>query len=185
MTATPFERITDPDGRTIERIVLPTDEDFLLNLLRDLFETHWQEITYGPIIQGAAFELRCAHAPKSITLHDGYLTVHFGRTHFHLCIGENTAALPALRQHRRTARAELFRGLDKTEAPITWGLRLFNGAGEQQMTVFFPNPFLSDDDGIRATPDWSRLELWETVCRCYAGLEPDGRDRTGEGFRRG
>ena len=30
---------------------------------------------------------------------------------------------------------------------MSWGLQLFNGAGEQQITVLLPNPFLDAGDG--------------------------------------
>ena len=142
--------------------VLPTDESFLYGLLEDLF----------------------------INLLDGYMTVHFGGTHFHLCIGDNlgTASNPTpdhLRRHRRPSRAEFFRGLDRQGAPINWGFRMVNGMGEPQITIFFPNPFLTDDDGIAEVPDWSRLAVWETVARRYLDRDPDPRDRTGRGFRHG
>ena len=50
--------VTDPDGATVEILPLPTDEASLEQLLRDLFENHWQAITFGPLIQGAAWEIR-------------------------------------------------------------------------------------------------------------------------------
>ncbi|MDH3715493.1 MAG: hypothetical protein OET44_16785, partial [Gammaproteobacteria bacterium] len=162
---------------------LSTDEAYLRELIEYIFHEYWQGLVFGPIIEGAAFEITCAHTPVSITLLDGYLTVHFGRTHFHLCIGENRGSpdsptLPELRARRRTARAEPVRGLDSDGAPQTWSLRLFNGAGEQQLTVFFPNPFLTSDDRIAKAPDRSQLAAWEDVAARYLGLEPDPRDRT-------
>ena len=48
------KRVTDPDGAAVEILALPTDEGSLEQLLRDLFEKHWNEITFGPLIQGAA-----------------------------------------------------------------------------------------------------------------------------------
>lgn len=178
------------DGGREEIYPLSTDEDYLHELIEYVFREYWQGLVFGPIIEGAAFEITCEHAPLSVTLLDGYLTVHFGRTHFHLCIGENLGSPDRptpqeLRVRRRTARAELVRGLDSEGAPQTWSLRLFNGAGEQQLTVFFPNPFLTSDDRIAETPDWSRLAAWEDVAARYLRLEPDPRDRTGRGFARG
>ena len=178
------------DGGREEIYALPTREAYLHELIEYIFREYWQGLVFGPIIEGAAFEITCANAPVSITLLDGYLTVQFGRTHFHLCIGENRGSPDnptpaALRARRRTARAELVRGLDREGAPLTWSLRLFNGAGEQQMTVFFPNPFLTSDDRIAATPDWRRLAAWEDVAAKYLGLEPDPRDRSGQGFAGG
>lgn len=186
------ERVVDPDGAVVEVFRLPTDETSLVDLLRDLFEEHWAEITFGPIIQGAAWELRAPHAPTHVGMLDGYLTVAFGASHFHLCIGphkgprhEPTPEVLAL--HRRTARAELYRRLDRSGAPVSWGLRLFNGQGEQQMTILLPNPFLSpDSDKVLKAPDWSRLALWDHLRGRWLGLaEPDPFDRSGKRFSHG
>lgn len=176
-----------PTGSKTEIWSLPTDEAYLHKLLEDVFATYWPSIIFGPLIQGAAYEFRCPKEPQSITLLDGYLTVHFGGTHFHLCIGENKGSdahptPPELRAHRRPSRAEIFRGLDRDDAPVTWGFRMFNGKDEPQITIFFPNPFLTDDDGIADTPDWSRLSMWEDIARRYLDREPDPRDRKGRGF---
>ena len=141
------QTVTDPDGATVQILPLPTDEASLEQLLRDLFEQHWDKITFGPLIQGAAWEIRAPHAPTHIGMLDGYLTVAFGISHFHLCIGPhkgppNDPAPEALAYHRRTARAELYRRLDRSGAPVSWGLRLFNGHGEQSDNSFAPEPVL-------------------------------------------
>src|SRR5919206_3033725 len=81
------QRVTDPDGAVVEVFPLPTDEASLEALLRDLCEKRWQEIVFGPIIQGAAWEIRAPHAPTYVGMLDGYLTVAFDASHFHLCIG--------------------------------------------------------------------------------------------------
>jgi hypothetical protein len=186
------ERVVDPDGATVEVFPLPTDETSLLALLRSLFEDHWAEITFGPIIQGAAWEIRAPHAPTRVGMLDGYLTVAFGATHFHLCIGPHKGtkrdpAPEALARHRRTARAELYRRLDHSGAPISWGLRLFNGQDEQQATILLPNPFLSaDSEKVLKVPDWSRLALWDQIRARWLGLsEPDPFDRSGRRFTHG
>ena len=190
-TATRSQTVVDPDGATVEIFPLPTDEASLEELLRDLFEQHWDKITFGPLIQGAAWEIRAPHAPTQVGLLDGYLTVAFGASHFHLCIGphKGTRSNPtpaALARHRRTARAELYRRLDKTGAPVSWGLRLFNGRDEQQVTILLPNPFLSADDKVLKTPDWSRLELWDRLrARWLGATELDPLDRAGRGFSHG
>jgi len=134
------QRTTDSDGAAVDIFSLPTDEASLERLLRDLFENHWQAITFGPLIQGAAWEMRALHAPTYVGMLDDYLTVAFGASHFHLCIGptrgpRHDPTPPALARHRQTARAELYRRLDRSGAPASWGLRLFNGAGEQQLTI--------------------------------------------------
>jgi len=179
-----------PYGTRVEIFSLPAEESVLERLLRDLFENHWHEIVFGPFVEGAAFELRCPHKPDRIGLHDGYLTVHFGPSHFHLCIGDNAGSPghptpAALRRHRRTARAELYRGLDPDGCPVHWGLRLYNGAGEQQCNFFFPNPFLTAEDRIAPQPDWSRLALWEALNARYLGRGADPRDRSARRFYHG
>lgn len=179
-----------PSGGRIEVFPLPADTVLLETLLRDIFDNYWQHIVFGPFVEGAAFELRCPDAPEKIVFHDGYLTVHFGHSHFHLCIGENLGSPgrptpEALRRHRRTARVELYRGLDPDGCPVHWGLRLFNGAGEQQCNFFFPNPFLTEDDRIAATPDWSRLAVWEDLTRRYLSRPPDPKDRSARRFFHG
>ena len=191
LTAAP-QRLTEPDGATVEAFALRADAASLEALLRDLFQEHWHEITFGPLIQGAAWEFRAPHAPTRIGMLDGYLTVVFGISHFHLCIGphkgpRNDPAPEALARHRRTARAELYRRLNRAGAPVSWGLRLFNGEGEQQMTVLLPNPFLSPDgERIVATPDWSRLALWDRLRGRWLGLDaPDPFDRSATGFSHG
>ena len=91
-----------------------------------MFENYWQVIQFGPLIQGAAWEIRAANAPEKVTLYDGYITVDFGTWHFHLCIGATTGSrshptAPELAAHRRTARAELYRQLQTDGTPNSWG----------------------------------------------------------------
>jgi hypothetical protein len=184
------KHVTDDDGHVVEIFPLPTDEGTLERLLRELFESHWDKIVFGPIIQGAAWEFQAAHAPTHVGLLDGYLTVAFGAPHFHLCIGptrgpRHNPTPEALARHRRCAQAEFFRRLDRAGAPTSWGLRLWNGHGEQQATIVFPNPFLSaDGKKVLNPPDWSRLALWDDMRLRYAGVRgPDPVDRSGTGFR--
>ncbi|WHT22603.1 hypothetical protein N8J89_16520 [Crossiella sp. CA-258035] len=96
-----------------------------------------------------------------------------------------TASGPELGRIRRTARAELYRGIGRDGTPTTWGLRLFNGRDEQQMTVMLPNPFLTDTQEIRDEPDFGRLAAWDQLRADYLGLSPDPFDRTGKGFCHG
>src|SRR5215469_9572703 len=183
------ERVIDPDGYAVDVFLLPTDEASLEELLRDLFERRWDEIVFGPIIEGAAWEMRAMHPPSYIGMLDGYLTVAFGASHFHLCIGatrgpRHDPTPPALARHRKTARAELYRRLGRSGAPASWGLRLFNGAGEQQLTILLPNPFLSaEGDKLLQEPDWSRLALWDDLRARWTGwVGPDPFDRSGLRF---
>ena len=134
--------------------------------------------------------MKAAQAPDRIGMMDGYLTIAFGVPHFHICIGEHkgtraSPVSPELAHHRRTARAELYRRISRDGTPVSWGLRLLNGKGEQQITVLLPNPFLDrDTDKIRKAPDWSALDLWDRLRAQWLGLnEPDPLDRAGKGFR--
>ncbi len=166
----------------IERWALPTDENTLWMLLLDVFEGHWRDIRFGTMVPGGVWEIRAPNAPTRISLNDGYLTVDFGPWHFHLCIGHYSGCEPALAAERRTGRAELYRMLDREDAPRSWGLRLFNGLGQQQLTVFLPNPFLTEAGQRAERADWTRLAAWERLRQDYLGLGPDALDRSGRGF---
>lgn len=183
------QRIVDVDGTPLDVFSLPADPGSLEELLRDLFENHWREITFGPLIQGAAWEMRAERAPTRIGVLDGYLTIAFGVPHFHICIGETKGppgkpTPPELARHRRTARAELYRRLGRTCVPMSWGVRLFNGAGEQQITVLLPNPFLDPvRNKVLEEPDWSRLALWDKLRARWFGFHaPDPVDRSASRF---
>jgi hypothetical protein len=176
----------EPGVGRLEVWALPTDEATLLAIITDLFENWWATIRFGPIIQGAVFEGRASGPPRHIAMLDGYVTVELDGWHFHLCIGEHRgdAGHPVaddLAHHRRCHRAELYRQIHD-DAPVSWGLRLFNGADEQQITVLLPNPFLDDDQRPLAEPDWSRLDCWDHLREAYLGLPPDQRDRAADGF---
>jgi len=174
--------VDEPGNGRLEIFDLPTDTDTLQRLLTDLFEKHWDRIYFGSAVQGGIFEIRAPNAPEEIRFLDGYLTVDFGRWHFHVCIGEHKGTTrnptpPDLARHRRTARAELYRRLRDDDRPSSWGLRLFNGKDEQQMTVFLPNPYLSPEQRILGEPVWENLELWDHLRQEYLGLPPDPKDR--------
>jgi hypothetical protein len=71
------------------------------------------------------------------------------------------------------------------DAPVSWGLRMFNGADEQQLTIMLPNPFLDDEQVPLAVPDWGRLACWEELHATYLERDPDPRDRTASRFHHG
>jgi hypothetical protein len=50
ITETRPRRILDADGAPLDTFPLPVDERSLEELFRDLFENHWREITFGPLI---------------------------------------------------------------------------------------------------------------------------------------
>lgn len=167
----------------IEGWRLEVGEAKLFELLKELFEEYWSCIVFGTMIQGSVFEIKAERPPTRIVLLDGYLTVDFGAWHFHICIGDNfgTAARPTspeLRAIRKTSRAELVRRLNPDGTPSSWRLRLFNGRDENQLTVFLPNPFITDEMKIARAPDWDRLALWDHLRAKYLGLGPDPKDRT-------
>ena len=118
------KRMIEPDGTPLDVFSLPTDPASLEELLRDLFENHWQEITFGILIQGAAWEMKTDKPPTRIGMLDGYLTVALGVPHFHVCIGEhkgprNRPAPSELARHRRTARAEIYRRIGHSCVPMS------------------------------------------------------------------
>ena len=178
--------IVDADGGGREqRWPLPTDEHSLVDLVHLCFEEYWDDIWFGVLVQGAAWEVAAPNPPKRISMNDGYATVDFGRWHFHLCIGAHKASGPELGRIRRCARAELYRRIGDDGCPTSWGARLFNGRDEQMMTLMLPNPFLTNDQQIRDEPAWGQLELWDRLRANYLGLDPDPLDRSGKGFRHG
>ncbi len=183
------EQTVNDEGRVTEdRWPAPLDQDWLRAFLTDIFENHWQGLSFGPIIEGAAYELRPPGKPERINLHDGYLTVFYGLSgHFHLCIGRNEAAVKqggeALVARRRAGKAEFFRSLDSEGHPRIWGFRMENGAGEPALCLFFPNPFITPDDRLADEPDWDRLATWDHVRSTYIGLEDGAPDRLSKGYR--
>ncbi len=176
------------DGRIEEIWPLPLAEEFLVRLLTDVFENYHDRVAFGPLIPGAAYELKSPGKPVSVQLSNGYLTVHWGtKGHFHLCVGEarGTTANPAAPDaiaHRKPGRAELYRRLDRDGLPVSWGFRMLNGHQEPQITIIFPNPYVTDDDRVTTTADWTRLAVWKELLPRYTGNLPDGRDEQGRGF---
>jgi hypothetical protein len=182
-TKEPVKIIDEKGMGRLEIFAVEPSEAVLLELLTEIFSDHWDKVQFGPLIQGAAWEIQAAGPPEKIGMLDGYLTVDFGNWHFHICIGEHkgTRYHPVdaeLAAHRRTSRAEFYRLINSDGTPDSWGLRLLNGKDEQQITVFLPNPFLSAQMKFQE-PDWSRLTLWDHLRRKYLGLEPEDRDRSG------
>ncbi|GFG67500.1 hypothetical protein MKUB_49900 [Mycobacterium kubicae] len=177
--------IETEDGGREQCWPLPTDERSLLDLIRLCFNEYWDEIWFGILIEGAAWEVAAPNPPKRISSYDGYATIDFGRWHFHLCIGEHRESGPELGRIRRCARAELYRRIGIDDHPTSWGVRLHNGRDEQMMTILLPNPFLTNVQQLREQPAWEQLELWNRLRATFLGLEPDPLDRAGKGFQHG
>jgi hypothetical protein len=149
----------------------------LLSLCYDIFVARWREVRFGPCIEGAVFELELTVRPDVFSMLDGYLTVIFppGPAHFHLCIGPTrglaTRATPeALAVQRRCHRAAFMRSLSAGACtPGSWGLRFWNGLGEQMLSVFLPSPLLDDQLKPQRDSDCSRLALWNELRARYLG----------------
>lgn len=159
---------TRPDGSAIRYTEFHVRPGELRALLEDLFTVHCRDIVFGPVLEGAVYEIRCSHPPE-LRFSDGYLTVDFGLWHFHLCIGPHRGSRSEeLREKRPAARAAFFESRGAGCAGgRSWGLRLWNGFGEQMITVFLPNPYLDDGMRLAQQPDWSRLRLfYELRRRC-------------------
>jgi hypothetical protein len=176
-TQTPGREVIDnPDGTVTEYSDFEPTEAEMQRLADLLFKEHWGEITVGPCIQGAVFEIRFKD-PPTVSVFDGYLTVDLGHWHFHLCIGTHQGTpSPELAAKRRVARAAFFetRG-GKCGGGRSWGLRLWNGFGEQMTTVFLPSPFLSEELKVLKEPRWERLRLWYELRETFLG-EPMPQD---------
>lgn len=156
------------DGTTTTYDEVPVEGDRIERLLTELFTRHWQAITVGPLIQGAAYEIQFTQAPK-VTMLDGYLTVDPGAWHFHLCVNDHTGTpSPELARIRRVARAAFFHTDGGSCAPGTWGLRLWNGRAEQMITILFPTPYFDADWNRLKEPEWAKLELWNELRERYA-----------------
>ena len=161
--------VQEADGSVTRYEDVPVTGDTVARLLTELFTDHWRDITFGPVIEGSAWEIRLTAAP-SLSLRDGYLTVDTGAWHFHLCVDDHRAGgNVALAATRRVARTAFFRTDGGSCVPTSWGLRLWNGRGEQMITVFFPSPFYdAATDARRREPDWSRTALWESMCERWS-----------------
>lgn len=182
-----FQVVHEPGLGTLEIFTLNITENFLYRLFKDLFENHWDKIQFGILIQGAVLEIAAPAKPKKVALFDGYLTVDFDHWHIHVCIGENkgvgcTPTQKTVADIRKPSRAELYRKLNNEGQPTFWALRMFNGKQEQLLTVFFPNPLLTNDMNYAESPDWSKLQLWDYIRKEYLGLESDSKDRTATKF---
>ena len=159
-----------PDGALTRHAFFEPHEDVMRELVRDLFEENWRRIVVGPCLEGAVFEVCFTEKPK-VRVSDGYLTVDLGPWHFHLCIGKHKGSpSEELRENRPVARISLWERRGKgCVHGRSWGLRLWNGYGEQMTTIFLPNPWLTYDMQVVKQPNWSRLELYYRLREKYLG----------------
>lgn len=154
-----FENHPD-DAVTAYSYFTPTEAS-MKELAEELFSRNWKRIVVGPCIEGAVFEI-CFTQEPGVRISDGYLTVDLGPWHFHLCVGPHKGSpSEELRKMRPVAKVGFFERRGKGCAGgRSWGLRMWNGYGEQMTTVFLPNPRLTDDMQLLKTPDWTRLHLY-------------------------
>jgi len=156
------------DGSVTTFDEVSVEGDRVERLLIELFTKHWRDIFAGPVIEGAAYEIRFTIAPV-VSMLDGYLTVDLGPWHFHLCVNDHRGSpAPEQARLRRVARAAFFHTDGGSCVPGSWGLRLWNGHGEQMITVYFPNPWLDDAAERLREPRWDKLALWEELRARYA-----------------
>ncbi len=145
-------------------------ETVIQHLIQELFVNNWQHVIVGPCVEGAVFEIRFVQPPE-LRQSDGYLTVDLGAWHFHLCVGPHKGnSSDELRRMRPVQKIAFFERRGKgCGSGRSWGLRLWNGYGEQMTTVFLPNPNLSDDMQLLKSPDWQRLELYYHLRHKFLG----------------
>ena len=93
-----------PDGSVTEYDEVSVRGDAVERLLTELFSEHWAEVFAGPVIEGAAYEIRFTAKP-ALSMLDGYLTVDVGAWHFHLCVGEHRGAARPSRRRGAAWRA--------------------------------------------------------------------------------
>lgn len=159
-----------PDDAVTAYTYFEPREPVLRELVQQLFGVHWSSVVVGPCIEGAVFEVCFQQAPE-IRYSDGYLTVDLGPWHFHLCLGPHKgSASEELRRMRPVAKVGFFDRRGKgCGGGRSWGLRFWNGYGEQMTTVFLPNPRISDDQELLPKPDWSRLDLYYRLREQFLG----------------
>jgi hypothetical protein len=160
------------DGSATEYHDVPVEGDGVERLCTELFTEHWAKLTVGPLIEGAAYEIQFT-APPKVTVLDGYLTVDTGPWHFHLCVNDHRGTPSAeLARIRRVARAAFFQTTGESCTVTTWGLRLWNGRGEQMITILFPNPYFDETWQRLPEPRWEKTALWGDLRRRYVPLSP-------------
>ena len=160
----------EPDDALTAYTYFAPEESVVADLVDELFVKNWSHIVVGPCIEGAVFEIRFAEPPQ-VRTSDGYLTVDLGPWHFHLCIGAHQGTpSEELRRVRPVNKVAFFERRGKgCGGGRSWGVRLWNGYGEQMTTVFLPNPWLTDDMQYLKTPDWNRLQLYYRLRQKFLG----------------
>ena len=173
LTANPprFDEVVNhPDDASTAYSYFSPTEAAMKDLVDELFVHDWKHIVVGPCIEGAVVEI-IFKAPPEVRISDGYLTVDLGAWHFHLCIAPHKGSTSEeLRKMRPVAKIGFFERRGKGCAGgRSWGLRMWNGYGEQMTTVFLPNPRLTDEMQLLKEPDWNRLQLYYRLRAKFLG----------------
>jgi (2Fe-2S) ferredoxin len=179
---TPLNRQITEDlltGGKVEYEDIDCSCDVLSSLLYTLFQQNWQQIELGHVAQGGVLELEFTNPPKICILYDGYLTVVAEGWHLHLCIdetfgGPNNQTPLELRGQRRVSRAAFYRRFNAAGNPRSWGIELWNGDGENVMTIFLPNPLIEGENLLpEGKPNLAKLELYQELREIYVlGKKP-------------
>ncbi|MDF5712050.1 MAG: (2Fe-2S) ferredoxin domain-containing protein [Nostoc sp. S4] len=160
-------------GGSIEYEYFDSSTDVLSSLLYTLFQQNWQQVGVGHIVQGGVLELEFNAPPKICILYDGYLTVVTEGWHLHLCIEANLGGPHCktpleLRQQRQVSRAAFYRRFNAEGIPRSWGIDFWNGADENLMTIFLPNPYVEGENLLpEGKPNLSKLALYEELRETY------------------
>jgi (2Fe-2S) ferredoxin len=170
---------TTPTNWKIEYEYFDCNGDTLACLLYTLFQENWHQVGLGHIEQGSVLELEFKEAPKKCVLYDGYLTVIAGEWHFHLCIeetfgGPESETPVELRKQRLITKAAFYRRLNPEGIPKSWGVQFWNGAEQQAMTIFLPNPYVEDENLVpEGKANFAKLELYNQLRDIYVlGRKP-------------
>ncbi|MDF5706699.1 MAG: (2Fe-2S) ferredoxin domain-containing protein [Nostoc sp. S4] len=160
-------------GGSIEYEYFDSSTDVLSSLLYTLFQQNWQQVGVGHIVQGGVLELEFNAPPKICILYDGYLTVVTEGWHLHLCIEANLGGPHCktpleLRQQRQVSRAAFYRRFNAEGIPRSWGIDFWNGADENLMTIFLPNPYVEGENLLpEGKPNLSKLAFYEELRDIY------------------
>lgn len=178
MIAIKEEVVEELDGSTEYYTYFDAKEVALGDLLQELYENHWQDIMTTYLIPGGVFEL-FSKQPKRVSILQGYLTVDTGDWHLHICVSEpkihdvkdvdKQKEIARQRMVKRGAFIHVKRG-KKACTSESWYLRLWNGNDEQVVNIAFPSPHYDSDFKRLKEPDWTRVELWKSMCEKYLGI---------------
>lgn len=168
-----------PTGGYIEYEDFDYTCDVLSSLLYTLFQQNWHQVGVGHVVQGGVLELEFPAVPKICILYDGYLTVVTESWHLHLCIEANLGGPHCktpleLRKQRQVSRAAFYRRFNAEGIPRSWGIDFWNGALENLITIFLPNPYVEGENLLpEGKPNLAKLELYEELRDIYVlGKKP-------------